>query len=285
MFKTYLRLTKPGVMLGNLLTTVAGYLLAAGGLSNWKLFVATTVGTGLVISSACVINNFLDQDIDAKMERTKSRPLITGEASGRGAVIFGSTLGLLGILILYLYTSLLVVGIGLIGFVVYVLFYGALSKRLSWHGTLVGSISGAMPILAGYAAARGRIDAGAVIVFLILFFWQMPEFYSISIYRRKEYKAAGIPVVSVVKGVDFTKILILIYTLAFSLSAISLALFGYTGIIYLVVMGALCLYWLKIGIDGLKTADNDRWARRMFKFSLVMILAVCALLPLGALLP
>lgn len=284
-FKRYYSLTKPGVLYGNALTTVAGFLLASSGNIDIWLFLALVTGTSLVIGSACAFNNYLDQDIDKIMARTKNRALVQGSINDKNAVVFASGLGILGMLILYAYTNILVVSIGLIGFIVYVFLYGMLSKRLSVHGTLVGSISGAMPILAGYVAATGAIDVGAVIVFAILFLWQMPEFYSISIYRRSEYKAAGIPVISVVKGVEQTKIQILLYTAAFVIATLSLTAFGYTGIVYLLVMGTLGLYWLLMAAEGLKATDNERWARKMFRFSLVIILALCAMLSVGSILP
>lgn len=198
--QAYYQLVKPGVMYGNVLTGVAGYLFAAGhfGIFSWGNFAATIFGMTLVVSAACVLNNYLDQDIDQIMKRTKKRPSVTGEVSGRAMVLYSITLFALGTLMLALWTNWLVVAIGVLGFVIYVWLYGALSKRKSLHGTLVGSISGAMPIAGGYAAVSGTIDTGLILVFLILFFWQFPEFYSISIYRRKEYKAAGIPVISVV---------------------------------------------------------------------------------------
>src|SRR6266496_5902806 len=129
--KDYYSLTKPGVMYGNVLTTMAGFLLASNGNIDWGLFVATVVGMTFVIGSACVINNFLDQDIDRLMERTRTRAIVSGKVSGRGAVIFGTVLGGLGILMLAFWVNWLVVAIGLVGFVVYVWLYGVLSKRLS----------------------------------------------------------------------------------------------------------------------------------------------------------
>lgn len=272
-------------MFGNLLTTAAGFLFAANGLIDLKLFIATNVGTALIISSACVINNVLDQDIDAKMNRTKSRPLITGEANGMVATIFGIIIGLLGVIILITLTNLWVVSVGLFGFITYVWLYGALGKRKSVHGTLVGSLSGAAPILAGYVAVNPTLNAAAILLFLTLFFWQMPEFYSISIYRRKEYAAAGIPVISVIKGNDHTIKEILAYTLAFAVSSMALVGFGYTGQTYLVIMGALNVRWVLLAIKGLSEKNTDKWARKMFHFSLIVLLVFSGLISIENLLP
>lgn len=281
-FKDYYSLTKPGVLYGNALTAAAGFLLAArGNIDHW-LFIALCIGSTLIIASACVLNNYLDQDIDSKMARTKARATVTGVIKGRNAVFFSILLGILGVVILYAYTNMLVLGIGIVGFIVYVVLYGMLSKRLSMHGTLVGSISGATPILAGYCAVSGVIDPGAMIVFAILFLWQMPEFYSIAIYRLSEYKAAGVPVISVLKGVTHTKVQILFYTLAFVIATALLTFFGYTGYIYLVVMMTLGGYWLGLALRGLKVEDNNGWARKMFRFSLVMLLVFCFLISIDA---
>jgi protoheme IX farnesyltransferase len=283
--KNYYSLTKPGVLYGNVLTAVAGFMLASAGDVRGWLLLATLAGTTLVIGSACAVNNYLDQDIDSHMERTKKRVLVQKLIPPRNALIFGIALGVVGMAILIAWTNWLVVLSGLVGFVTYVWLYGALSKRRSVHGTIVGSVSGAIPIFAGYVAARGSIDTGALIAFAILFFWQFPEFYSISIYRRKEYKAAGVPVISVVRGVERTKQEIVIYTALFVASTILLTLFAYTGLIYLIVMGGLGLYWLQIGLQGLKEQDSEAWARKMFRFSMLIILALCIMLALGPILP
>ena len=284
--KKYYSLTKPRVLFGNVITGVAGFLLASAHVKHFDawLFIATIAGMTLVIASACVLNNFFDQDIDRIMERTKTRAIASGEIPGRNAVAFSLILGIFGIIILSLWVNWLVVAIGLAGFITYVWLYGALSKRLSIHGTLVGSIAGAAPILAGYCAVSGRIDAAAILLFLMLFFWQFPEFYSIAIYRRSEYKKAHIPVMSVVKGVASTRLQIYIYTIAFVITTLLLSPLGYTGLIYFVAMALLGLYWIRLAAKGFTAKDVDVWARQMFHFSLIALLALCVMLPLGAML-
>jgi heme o synthase len=283
--RDYYKLTKPGVLYGNAITAGAGFLFASRGTIDWGLFAWLMIGTTLVIASACVINNYLDQDIDSLMERTKKRPLIEGRVSGRGAVLFSIILGIVGIGLLIAKTNNLVVITGIVGFIDYVWLYGMLSKRLSMYGTLVGSISGATPILAGYVAVTGTLDVGAIIVFLILFFWQMPEFYSISVYRRKEYAAAKIPVISVVLGVAKTKWHIFWFTLAYVISTLLLSIFGYAGYIYSVVMGILGFYWIWLAIKGLQTKQDDAWARKMFFFSLITLLVFCLMISIDGYLP
>ncbi len=284
----YYSLTKPGVLYGNAMTAAAGFFLASRGSIDWMLFLAVLVGTTLVIASATVLNNVLDRDIDAAMERTKKRATVTGRVAARNATLFSIVLGLTGIGMLVAWTNWLVVATGVAGFVVYVVLYGMLSKRLSYHGTLVGSVSGAAPIFAGYVGVTGSVDAGAIVAFLAMFFWQMPEFYSIAIYRHDEYKAAGVPVISVVKGIQHTKIQVYVYTALFVIATVLLTPLGYTGWVYAAVMGALGLYWLLIGLRGLAPADrvaDDAWAKKMFRFSLVMVLVLCLMVSIGPVLP
>lgn len=270
-------------MYGNLITTIAGFLFAAKGDIDWVLFVATTVGTALVISSACVINNYLDQDIDALMERTKSRPLTAGEISGKSALIFGILLGLIGFVVLLLWSNWLVLLTGLVGWIVYVWLYGALGKRKSVHGTLVGSISGATPILAGYLAVSSQLDITAFILFMILFLWQMPEFYSISIFRKDEYARAKVPVISVVKGVEHTKKEILLYTVLFVIVSLSLSVLSFAGWTYFIVMFVLGVRWLHIGVESQITKDDNAWSKKMFKFSLVILVVFSVLISINSL--
>ena len=285
--KTYYSLTKPGVLYGNVITGVAGFLLGVGVFQTFNvwLFLATIGGMTLVIASACVLNNVLDQDIDKIMERTRSRAVAHGDIPARNATMLSVVLGVLGMALLVLWTNWYVVASGVFGYVVYVWLYGAFSKRKSVHGTLVGSISGAMPVTAGYLAVSGSIDSAAVLVFLALFFWQFPEFYSIAIYRRKEYAAAGVPLMSVVKGVPVTIVLIYMYTLLYVASTLLLTLLGYTGWVYFVAMLLLGLYWLRLAAEGLHAPDTDAWARRNFHFSLTALLAFSAAISLGAFLP
>ena len=286
-FKDYYSLTKPGVLYGNAITAAAGFLLAARGHVDIWLFVALVIGSTLMIASACVLNNFLDQDIDSKMARTKERAIVAGRVKGRDAVILAVVLGVLGLVILSLYTNWLVVAVGIVGYIDYVVFYGMLSKRLSMHGTLVGSISGAVPVLAGFLAVSNSFNAGAIIVFAVMFLWQMPEFYSIAVYRQKEYAAANVPVITVVKGIEPTRVQIVWYTLAFVIATLLLTPYGYAGFSYFVVMALLGVYWLRLAVRGLYLGEenSDTWAKGVFKFSLIILLAFCAMISVGPLLP
>lgn len=282
--KTYYQLVKPGIVYSNAMAAAAGFFLASHGHVVVLRLLSLLIGTSLVVAAGCVFNNYIDRDIDKKMKRTKKRALVSGVISGTTALSYGAVLGLVGFGVLILGTNWLTVFVGLIGLFFYVVVY-SLGKRGSIHGTLIGTISGATPPLAGYVAASNHLDGGALIVFLILVFWQMPHFYAIAMFRNQDYAAAGIPVWPVKKGMRSTKFQILFYVGAFTLAVAALSAFGYTGYTFLVIMGLLGLYWLQKGVKGFKTADDVRWGRGMFGFSLIVLLTLCLMLSIGPLLP
>jgi protoheme IX farnesyltransferase len=174
--------------------------------------------------------------------------------------------------------------IGLIGIIDYVILY-AYFKRTSVHGTLVGTISGATPPVAGYCAVSGRFDLGALLLFLVLVFWQMAHFYAIAMFRAKDYKAAGIPVLPVVKGMRATKIQIVAYIVAFILATLLLPVYGFTGYIYSVVVVSIGLLWLRVAIIGFNAKDDIVWARKVFKYSLIALLVFSIMVSLANILP
>lgn len=251
---------------------MAGFLLASKyvGFDFWLLLL-TLLGVSLVIGSACVFNNVIDRDIDVYMARTKQRALVKKTISPTNALVYGALLGLVGFALLAVYTNMLTVIVGVVGFVDYVVLYG-ISKRRSVHGTLVGSISGATPILAGYTAVADKFDGAALWLFLAMVFWQMPHFYAIAIRRLKEYKATRLPLLPIKKGIQTTKINIVIYTFAFVISAMFLTLLGYAGWAFLIVMLTVGIYWLKLSLQGFWEKNDQHWAKRMFLFSLVVLL-------------
>ncbi len=283
MLRTYYMLTKPGIIFGNVLSAAAGFLFAAKFHIDVRLFAATIVGMALVIASACVYNNYIDRGIDKKMARTEKRALVSGKISARSALTYATALCVLGFATL-LYTNALVVVIGVVAFIDYVVLYG-IAKRRSVHGTIVGSVSGAAPVVAGYVAVTNRFDWGALLLFFILVFWQMPHFYAIAMYRFKDYKAAGLPVLPVKKGMRAAKVQILVYVAGFIAANVLLVLSGYAGYSYLTGMTVLGLWWLWRGVGGFRAKNDAAWGRGMFLFSLVVMLGLCAMLSVGSILP
>ncbi len=265
------------------MTATAGFLLAAKGQINPGLLLAAVAGVSLVIASACVFNNYLDRNLDNKMGRTKKRALASGTIPTSHALFFAGLIGLSGMALLLLTTGFLTGLVALAGFVVYVLLYTPLKTR-SVHATLVGSIAGAVPIVTGYSAVTGRLDAGALLLFLVLVIWQMPHFYAIATYRYYDYFGANVPVLPVKKGFAYTKIVIVLYILAFFAATSLLFVFGVAGFIYFAVMLASSLIWFFMALQGFKTQENAVWGRRVFRFSLVVLLLFCLTISLDHLL-
>lgn len=238
----------------------------------------------MVISSACVFNNYLDRDIDAKMARTRKRELVSGSVSSKNALIYASVLGFAGSMILGVYTNTLTQLIALVGLFAYVVVYGV-AKRATVHGTVIGSISGAVPPVVGYCAVTGRLDTAALLLFLILVFWQMPHFYAIASYRSADYASAGIPVLPLKHGAKNTKHQIVGYILAFIVATMLLSVFGYTSVSYLVVITLVGLAWLRLALAGFKAKDDDAWAHKLFRFSLIVTLVFSIMISINAWLP
>ncbi len=275
----YYLLTKPGIILGNLVTVAAGFLLASKGQIHFGLFLAALLGLAFIMASACVLNNYIDRPIDIKMKRTKNRALVTGLITGPQAIAYAVVLGMLGVLILVLYTNMLTVIVAAVGFIVYVFLY-SLWKCHTVYGTAIGSIAGAVPPVVGYCAVSNQFDAGALILFLMMVLWQMPHFFSIAMYHLEDYAAAKIPVLPLEKGMLRTKIHMVLYIISFIAAAAMLTLFNYTGNSYLFASTTMGCLWLGLCLKGFKSEDNQLWGKNMFHLSLVMIGTVCLMIPL-----
>ena len=278
MIKTYYNLTKPGIIMGNVMTAIGGFLLASKE-SAYSLLFLTMAGLSLVIASACVFNNYMDRDADKQMIRTRNRALVKGDISNRSALLFASILGVLGTSVLAFFTNALTTCAALLGFFVYVFLYSPWKYKSS-HGTLIGSIAGGAPPLVGYFAAAGKPDIGALLLCSSVVLWQMPHFYAIAMYRLKDYATASIPVLPVVKGNHVTKIHMLLYIIGFLAATVSLTLFGYTGYVYLIITTVLGSVWFYLSLKGFSSKNDTAWARKMFIFSLLIITSMCILMAL-----
>ena len=282
MLGEYYRLTKPGEIYGNSLTAVAGFLLGSKWHISLPAFLALLVGLGLVMAGSLVLNNWTDRGIDRQMTRTRGRALASGKIPVRNALIFAGLL-LAGGFWLLSYTNTLTMLVALVGFIDYVILYGLAKRRTTWS-TIIGSVSGAVPIAAGYAAATGRFDTGAWLLFAIMTVWQMPHFYSIGIFRRDEYAAAGLPIRPVNKGAAAARQSILWYMASFLLGILLLTYFGYTGLVFAGIMGAVSVLWLWKGLT-VSTADYTVWGRQIFRWSLVVLLCLSVMLSIAPVLP
>lgn len=279
--RSYLQLIKPGITLSNTLTALAGFFLAASVVPfEWLVLVGGVGGTAFVIASACVFNNILDRDIDKRMKRTAKREVAAGTINLRNAIIFCIILGLIGFSLLYFLTNLLTLVLGVIAYVWYVGIYGIAKRTTAWS-TVIGGVPGALPPVAGYTALVGHLDAAAIILFLILFFWQLPHFYAISMFRRDDYAKAKLPVWAVRFGMKNAKLQIFISAILFAVVVPLLTIFHFTGVTYLVMSLALALFWIYKGVSLYKIDDDVKWARTMFGTSLMILLAMIVLISIG----
>ena len=285
--KEYYELTKSGLVFGNLITVVAGFLLASRGEPlDGTLFITTIIGICFVMASGCVLNNYIDTDIDALMDRTKDRALVKKRISKKHALRFGYALGIIGFLTLVVFTNITALLLAFIGFFFYVCLYSLWWKRHSVYGVGIGAISGAMPPVVGYCAVTNRFDMGALILFLILLTWQMPHFFAIAIRRQKDYDAAGIPVMPISAGLYRTKISMFIYIIEFMIAASLLSVYGYTGYAYLVIVVFLGLSWIALSVKGFWVSGikaNQLWARQMFLVSLCVLMVTFITISIEAL--
>jgi protoheme IX farnesyltransferase len=278
LIREYYNLIKPGIIYGNSITVIAGFLLASRGQPfDISLFLGVVTGISSVMAGGCVFNNCFDRDIDARMQRTKNRALVKKTISLKGACIYGSVLSLLGFLLLYFSTNMLTVTIAAFGFFMYTSIYTMYFKRSSLHSTLIGAFSGAVPPVIGYVAVTEHIDIVAVVLFLILVTWQMGHAFAIALYRLDDYTKADIYVLPVKKGVYSTKLQMVVYLSLFGITVFALPFFTSLGIVYMCVVGALSSMWLIYAVQGffIKNSDEQVWAKNMFRLSLIVLLGFC----------
>lgn len=276
--KNYYSLTKPGLVYGNVISTIGGFLLASHGNINLHLLFATLIGISFIMASGCVFNCYIDIDIDKLMKRTQNRVLVKGLISKQHALIFGFVLLVIGVLDLAAFTNKLTVFIALVGFFVYVVLYTMWLKRISIHSTLIGSIAGASPIVVGYCAVTGNFDSCAQILFIILVVWQMPHSYALYIGFLDDYTKAAINILPVVKGIYWTKLNIVFYVISFFFAEMLLSVFNYVGYVYLVVMTFLSAIWVILAYKGLKVKNIKKWARGIFFYSILVIVVFSVLI-------
>lgn len=283
--RAFVSLTKPGIIFGNLISVAGGFFLASQGNVDFLLLLATMMGIALVIASGCAFNNYIDRDIDRLMERTQDRVLVQGLVSPRATLVFATLLGLAGFGVLYIGTTPTALLFAAIGFAIYVGAYSLYLKRHSEYGTLIGSLSGATPPVVGYCAVSNEFDLGALTLLLIFCLWQMPHSYAIAIFRFKDYRAASIPVLPVIRGVQTAKHYITGYIAAFLAATLLLSVAGYAGYGYLIVAAAMGGYWLYMALAGFRTTNDEAWAKKVFIFSIFTITALSVMMAIDFQLP
>ncbi|MDR7562362.1 MAG: heme o synthase [Armatimonadota bacterium] len=265
-FRAYLELGKPRIVLLLLVTTACAMFAAAGRALPWEVVAATLVGGALSAAGANALNQVLDRDVDAVMDRTKHRPLVTGRVQPPHALAFGVLLGLASFGLLAVFANLLAATLAALGYLFYVLVYSVWLKRSTDLNIVIGGAAGAIPPLVGWAAVTDRVDLLAVGMFLVVFLWTPPHFWALALVRREDYARAGIPMLPVVRGEAQTRREILVYAAALVTATLGMAGLGGTGLLYgasASLLGALLLR----GAWRLYREKTLQAAWSLFKFS------------------
>ena len=273
-FKQYYALCKPKVVYLIVFTAIVGMLLSTPGALPLGTFIAATVGIGLAAASGAALNHWVDQRIDAVMERTQNRPLPQGELSTRSALIFALSLAVISMFILVYWVNMLTALLTLTSLVGYAVIYTMFLKRSTPQNIVLGGAAGAAPPLLGWTAMTGEVNLEALLLFLIIFIWTPPHFWALAIKRKNEYAKAGLPMLPVTHGIVFTKLHILLYTLM--LLAVSMMPFVIymTGLIYLAGAIALGLGFLYHAIKLYQTGDSDEHSMKTFGYSIFYLSAL-----------
>ena len=266
--RQFYALTKPRVVQLIVFCAVIGMLLAVPRLPDLRVVLAATAGIWLVAGAAAAFNCVVEQRIDAKMARTAWRPTAKGELTNTQTLLFSAVLCGLGALLLYVLVNPLTMWLTLATFVGYAVIYTVVLKPLTPQNIVIGGASGAMPPLLGWAAVRGEAGAEAWMLVLIIFLWTPPHFWALALYRVEDYARAGLPMLPVTHGAEFTRLQVLLYTLVLFPATLLPYLYGMSGLIYLLSATVLGLMFIGYGFR-LWRQYSDALARRTFRFSIL----------------
>jgi heme o synthase len=268
--RQYCALTKPRVVRLIVFCALIGMLLAVPGMPDWRRLLTATLGIWLVAAAAAAFNCLVERRVDARMSRTAWRPTARGDLSAAQALVFSALLCTIGGVVLYVAVNALTMWLTLATFVGYAVIYTVVLKPLTPQNIVIGGASGAMPPVLGWAAMRGEIGAEAVLMWLIIFLWTPPHFWSLALYRVDDYRRAGIPMLPVTHGAESTRRHVFGYTLALFASSLLPVATGMSGPLYLAAALALgCAYTAKSW--RLLRSYTDDLARRTFRFSIVYL--------------
>jgi protoheme IX farnesyltransferase len=273
-------LTKPRITLMVLVTAAGGMWLAPGtvGVGSMAVMLITT---GMVVGAANTLNCYLERDSDRLMARTAKRPLPDRRLEPSWALVLGVLMGLFSVPILTFAVNPVTGLLGLIALVSYVAIYTPM-KQYTPAALFVGALPGALPPLMGWTAVTGGIDAPGIVLFGVLFFWQIPHFIAISVFRQEEYDRAGLKVLPSVRGIDSAKAQSVVYAGALCVVSMLLVPYGLAGTLYLVAAVALGGYFFATAVSGFFARDSNAWARKLFVASLIYLTALFAALIVDA---
>ncbi|HRQ65214.1 MAG TPA: heme o synthase [Xanthomonadaceae bacterium] len=273
----FYQLTKPRVVALIVFTAVVGMFLATPGMVPLNALVWGTFGIGLAAASAAAINHLLDQRIDAIMARTRHRPLPSGQLDAGQVLGFAMFLGACSMVVLVVFVNWLTAVLTFASLIGYAVIYTVYLKRATPQNIVIGGAAGAAPPVLGWVAVTGQIEPGALLLFLIIFIWTPPHFWALALYRREDYAAAGIPMMPVTYGVQYTRWQILFYTVLLVLVTILPWLIRMSGPFYLggaLVLGGVFLYYAV----RLLNPPDEYFAMKVFNYSVVYLMALFAFL-------
>lgn len=268
-FRDFVALTKPRITALVVITTAGGMWLAPGHRSPLH-FLLTVLATATVVSAANIFNCWIERESDRDMTRTSVRPLPAGRIAPNHALVFAFVLALISVPALSIGVNPLTGFLGALALVLYVCVYTPM-KQKSWTALLIGAVPGALPPLMGWTAATGKLEAPGLVLFGILFLWQVPHFIAISIFRREEYERAGIVVLPSVIGDRAATLHAIIYAAALLPVTLLLAPLGVAGKLYLGTATVLGFAFLGTAVMGLPRNADHAWARRLFYVSLAYL--------------
>ncbi|MDQ8035794.1 MAG: heme o synthase [Pedobacter sp.] len=277
LWRAYWELTKPGVVALLMVTAVIGMFLATPGMVPLRVLVLGSLGLALSMMASAVVNQVMDQRIDAIMARTQNRPLVEGRVNTRAALFFAAVLCVLSLLILDVFINRLTAVLTFFGIVGYAFVYTLWLKRATPQNIVIGGLAGAIPPLLGWTAVTGEVHPHALLLVLIIFAWTPPHFWALAIHRRDEYAKADIPMLPVTHGLDFTKTSVLLYTVILLLTALLPYLTGMSGIIYLVGSSILGAIFLAYAIK-LKFRNDPKVPMKTFGYSITYLFLLFLLL-------
>lgn len=275
-WRDYYGLCKPRVVFVLLITAIVGMFLASPALSDIVRMVFATIGIGLCASSAAAFNHVVDKRFDSIMYRTNKRPLPTGRLNNIQAIIFASSIGVLGFIVLFFLVNPLTAYLTLLSLIGYALIYTAFLKRATPQNITIGGLAGAAPPLLGWVAVTGYFEANSLLLVLIIFAWTPPHFWALAIHKKDDYAKAGIPMLPVTHGVYFTKIQILLYTLLMFLTTVMPFIVGMSGILYLIGVSILNVRFLYFVIKLF--GKDELIPYKLFWYSIRYIMWLFALL-------
>ena len=272
-FRQFLALTKPRVVQLIVFCAVIGMFLAVPGLPPPATVFFATLGIALVAGAAAAVNCLVEQKIDALMLRTRGRPLPRGEITSLSTLVFALLVGGAGMLVLYAFVNPLTMWLTLATFLGYAVVYTILLKPATPQNIVIGGASGAMPPVLGWAAVTNQVAPEALLLFLIIFAWTPPHFWALALYRTADYAKAGLPMLPVTHGAEYTRLQIVLYTVVLVLVTMLPYVIRMSGIIYLVAALALGGVFLAYAVR-LYRNYSDSLARATFRYSILYLTAL-----------